>query len=521
MRNLLLIFGDQLNHDSAVFQDFDRDQDRVWMAEVHEEATHVWCHKSRLVAFFSAMRHFRDELTEKGLSVTYHEFTPNPENDQGRTFSALLKSSLERKRPQKIIAVEPGDHRVQLIIEEFAKSEEIKLEWRSDNHFYSSLEDFRDWASGRKSLVLEDFYRRLRKRHNILMDGQEPAGGEWNYDQENRDKFPKSGPPDIKSPRSFRIDETTQAVIDLVEERFSDHPGELAEFDLPVTHKQARASLQDFIEHRLPTFGQYQDAMWTDHAFHSHSRLSFALNVHLLNPRHCVQAAIDAYVKGDAPLNSVEGFVRQVLGWREYVRGIYWLYMPDYIEKNALECDELDVPDFYWNGQTEMNCLKHSLASVVKYGYAHHIQRLMVLGLFAQLLGVHPRKFHDWHMAMYPDAIDWVSLPNTLGMSQYGDGGIVGTKPYCASGNYINKMSNYCQSCQFNYKQATGEEACPFTTLYYDFLDRHRERFASNRRMTFQLKNLNRKDEQELTEIREQAAELKEKFRPDSATNLS
>ena len=512
MRNLVLVFGDQLNTDSAAFDGFNKSKDVVWLAEVAEEATYVWCHKFRLVAFFSAMRHFRNELRDSGYEVNYHELQHEKKKDEGSSFAEIIGNTIDQHSPEKVIAVEPGDYRVKTSIEEVAENSNLEIEWRTDRDFYCSQEEFSEWASNRKTLVLEDFYRMLRKKHDVLMDGDEPAGGDWNYDADNREAFPKSGPPDIKKLKHFAPDEITQNVIDLVEDRFRDHPGTLEDFDLPVTRKDAQKALKDFIKNRLAAFGKHEDAMWTEETFHAHSRLSFMLNVHLLNPTECVDAAVKAYRNEDAPINSVEGFVRQILGWREFVRGVYWLKMPEYIELNALDCDDRDVPQFFWDGETKMTCIADAMQSVLRYSYAHHIQRLMVLGLFSQLLGVHPRKFHDWHMAMYTDAIDWVSLPNTLGMSQYGDGGIVGTKPYCASGNYIDKMSNYCKNCEYDYKQSTGESACPFTTLYYDFLDRHRDRFKENRRMNFQIKNLERKSSDEMKEIRKQAKQIKKKI---------
>ncbi|MCG8511870.1 MAG: cryptochrome/photolyase family protein, partial [Rhodospirillales bacterium] len=386
----------------------------------------------------------------------------------GKTFAAILSADVKRLRPHRLIVLEPGDWRVHEMLQNAADHLNTELEVREDRHFHCSTELFEQWAGEKKELVLEPFYRWMRKREKVLLTREgKPVGGEWNFDKDNRETFGKDGPPLHKQPRQFRPDDTTKRVMQLVKARFGDHPGTLEHFDLPVTRKQALAFLRDFIEHRLPLFGMYEDALWTDAHFLFHSRLSAMLNVHLLNPRECVEKAIEAYEAGQAPINSVEGFVRQLLGWREFIRGIYWKHMPDYIEHNALQCKDRDVPSFFWDGQTDMNCVKHCMENVIQHGYAHHIQRLMVLGLFAQLLGVHPRRFHDWHMAMYVDAIDWVSLPNTLGMSQFGDGGIVGTKPYCATGNYINKMSNYCKACKYNYKHATGKDACPFTTLYW------------------------------------------------------
>lgn len=513
MRNLILVLGDQLDRSSAAFDGFDAELDSVWMAEVEDEATHVWCHKLRLAAFFSAMRHFRDELRKRDMKVIYHELTHRRSDDSGKNFADLLRIAVNKHHPERLIILEPGDYRVRQMLVNQAAESRVEVELREDDHFYCGITEFQRWAKGRKRLVLEDFYRHLRTMHGVLVSGGgEPVGGDWNFDSENRGSFGSDGPGDIKAPRSFRTDALTDEVIQMVGRRYANHPGTLDHFDLPVTHKQARALLRDFIQHRLQGFGTWQDAIWSGRPFLYHSRLSFALNMHLLRPRDCVDAAIEAYEAGKAPLNSVEGFVRQILGWREFVRGIYWREMPEYIERNALQCGEHEVPQSYWDGETDMECIRDSMASVLMHGYAHHIQRLMILGLFCQLLGVHPRKFHDWHMAMYVDAIDWVSLPNTLGMSQYGDGGLVGTKPYCASGNYVNRMSNYCGSCRYNFKTATGGDACPLTTLYWDFLDRHRDRFSKNRRMNYQLANLNRKPTEELTSIRKQAAALKKQI---------
>jgi deoxyribodipyrimidine photolyase-related protein len=356
---------------------------------------------------------------------------------------------------------------------------------------------------------METFYRGMRRRHEILIrsDGK-PVGGQWNYDAENRETFGKGRTPQIKAPRSFRWDDTTQAVAALVEKTFPDSPGKTEGFDLPVTSKQARAALRDFVEHRLAGFGRYQDAMVTGRPYLYHSRLSSSLNLHLLDPRDTIQKAVEAHHDNQAPLNSVEGFVRQVLGWREYVHGVYWREMPDYEKRNGLEA-ALPMPAFMWTSETEMNCIRESVSQLLEHAYAHHIQRLMVLGLFCLVLGVRPRDVNRWHLSMYIDAIDWVSLPNVLGMSQYADGGLLATKPYCASGAYIDRMSDYCGSCRFDPRRATGEDACPFTTLYWDFLSRNRKRLRDNRRMNFQFANLDRKSPAERRAVRQQADRLK------------
>lgn len=513
-RHLVIVLGDQLNHGSIVFDDFDNDCDVVWMTENHHEATHVWCHKLRLAYFFSCMRHFRDELRGKSRTVLYHELSARKSDDHGESFGEILIKDVKKLRPRKLIVVQPGDWRVLQMLKQTADSLGIELEIRQDKHFLVSIDEFNNWADQRKELVLEFFYRDQRKKHNILMTKSgEPVGGQWNFDKDNRETFKKAGPNDMKPPRRFKTDAITNKVIDMVNQRFADHPGTTEYFDLPVTRAQSRAYLRDFIKHRLPNFGTYEDAMWKDEAFLYHSRLSVPLNVKLLDPRDCISAAVIAYEQDDSPINSVEGFIRQIIGWREFVRGIYFRFMPEYLEMNALQCEDRDVPSFFWDGETDMQCIAQSMQHVLRHGYAHHIHRLMVLGLFAQLLGVHPRKFHDWHMAMYVDAIDWVSLPNTLGMSQFGDGGIVGTKPYCATGNYINKMSNFCKDCRYSHKNATGDDACPFTTLYWDFLARHIKQFTNNQRMMFQMKNLQRKDDAELKMICEQAKAIKVKVR--------
>ena len=507
LRHLVLVLGDQLSTDLSALDGFDAEDDAVWMAEVAEEATHVWAHKQRLVLFFAAMRHFRDELRQRGWRVEYHPLTADPEADAGGCFADVLARSVVALRPAKLMLTEPGDWRVRQQLTDAAKAVDVELDLRDDRHFYCSRADFAGWADGRKTMVMEHFYRWMRQRTGVLMrsDGQ-PEGGQWNFDHDNRETFGKDGPPMTPGLPDTRPDDLTRDVMAMVETRFADHPGQLQKFDWPVTRRSALAHLRHFIEHRLPDFGRYEDAMWDSSGVLFHSRLSAALNLHLLDPRECVAAAVEAWRDGHAPLNSVEGFVRQILGWREFVRGIYWQHMPDYATLNALECDDRDVPAAFWTGDTDMNCVRCVMGRVVEHAWTHHIERLMVLGLYAQLLGVHPRRFHDWHMAMYADAIDWVSLPNTLGMSQFGDGGIVGTKPYCASGKYIDRMSNFCKGCRYDPAQSTGDRACPITTLYWDFLARHRRRFAGNPRMAMQLRNLDRMPSARLTAIRRHAA---------------
>jgi len=515
-RHLVIVLGDQLDRASAAFDGFDRERDRVWMAEVAEESIHVWTHRARIAVFLSGMRHFRDRLQAEGLDVDYRELPAAAAPDEPATLAAALLASLARDRgspryPEALVAVEPGEWRVQEALRGAAREAGLPLEIRSDRHFFASRDDFAAHAQGRKQLRLEYFYRPLREKFGVLMDDGEPAGGRWNFDAENRGAFPKSGPGTLPAPVRFAPDETTRGVIDLVNARFATHPGSLGEFDWPVTPADARAALDDFLVHRLSNFGAYQDAIWTGEPWLWHSRLSQAMNMKLLDPRDVVAGAERAWREGRAPLEAAEGFIRQVIGWREYVRGVYWHFMPEYADRNALGADR-PLPGFYWTAATEMNCLHDALSQTLRHGYAHHIQRLMVTGLFALLFGVEPRRVHEWYLAVYVDAVEWVELPNTLGMSQFADGGVMASKPYCATGAYIDRMSNACKGCRFDPKKSTGPDACPFTTLYWDFLARHRTLLARNQRMRMQLANVDRKEKAELAAIRRQADEVRDRL---------
>jgi deoxyribodipyrimidine photolyase-related protein len=499
LRHLNIVLGDQLDARSALWDDFDPERDAVWMAEVDAEIR--GSHQQRIVFFLAAMRHFAAVLRDRGFDVHYREVSSG-----ASSFEVALTDDLRVLRPERIRVVLPGDQRVENDLERVAEQGGVPIDVLEDRHFYLEVGAFAEWAQGRKSMVLEHFYRWMRKRHDVLMEDGQPVGGEWNFDADNRKSFGRDGPPaDLAPLPRFEPDEVTREVIELVEAEYGDHPGDAARFDLPVTAEQCRAHLDAFVQNGLPRFGVYQDAMAEGDAVLFHSRLSALMNVKLIDPRTCVDAAIDAYARGHAPLNSVEGFVRQILGWREFIRGVYWTFMPDYAELNALGCDDRDVPSFFWDGETDMACVRDAMEELLARGYVHHIHRLMVFGLFAQLFGVHPYGFHRWHMAMYLDAVDWVSLPNTLGMSQFGDGGVVGTKPYVATGKYIQRMGPYCGGCRYDPSASTGDAACPFTTLYWDFLDRHRELLAGNRRMALQMKNLQRKSDSDLEAIRARA----------------
>ena len=513
LRNLVIVFGDSLDPNAAAFDGFDAAHDAVWMAEVAEECTHVWAHKKRIAVFFAAMRHFRDELRGRGVRVHYRELPNEATDDDAPSFSALLQRELPRLSPQHLVVTHPGDYRVLQELQTTAKALAIALDVRPDRHFFETPQSFLAWDSEHPGAPMETFYRHMRTKHEVLVTAQrKPEGGSWNFDKENRASFGRVGPQELNEPPRFAPSQTTNAVVALVEHRFGSHPGRIGTLDLPLTPAQAQTWLDDFITHRLPSFGKFEDAMWSGQPVLYHSRLSFLLNLKLIDPRTCVDAATAAYHIGNAPLAAVEGFVRQIVGWREYVRGIYWTRMPAYAHLNALDCSDRDVPSFFWDGRTRMACVADSMMALIDEGYTHHIVRLMVLGLFALLLGVHPRKFHEWHMAMYLDAIDWVSLPNALGMSQYGDGGIIGTKPYAASANYINRMSNHCGQCVYDPKQSLGEKACPFNSLYYDFLARHEDRLAKNPRMTMQMRNMSRKTNDDLVQLRRKADETRDRI---------
>lgn len=504
LRHLVLVLGDQLNQDASAFTDFDPQQDAVWMAEVDEESTHVKSAKQRTTLFLSAMRHFAADLRQKDWHVIYSVIDAR---DNVGTLAGELDKAIANTRPTKLIMTAPGDWRVLQSLRSVASAHGLPLDIRDDTHFFSTVRDFTQHAAGRKQLRLEFFYRELRHKTGILMDGDQPLGGQWNFDADNRGSFGKKGPGTLPPPSRFAPDAVTQEVIRLVQHRFVNHPGSVDSFGWPVTRQQALEALHAFIAHRLPSFGLYQDAMWEGEVWLYHSHLSCALNLKLLNPREVLVAAVDALNQGHAPIEAVEGFVRQILGWREYVRGIYWMNMPGYVDLNTSNA-HAPLPSFYWTGLTDMACLRDAIGQTLNHGYAHHIQRLMVTGLYALLLGVSPKEVHAWYLAVYVDAVEWVELPNTLGMSQYADGGLMASKPYVASGKYIDRMSNHCKGCRFNPAESIGETACPFTTLYWNYLNKHADSLAKNPRMLMQLKNLNRLSEETKLQISAQALQL-------------
>lgn len=495
MPTLRLVLGDQLSSCLSSLADW-QEGDLILLCEVMAEATYVRHHKKKLALVFSAMRHFAAELEASGKAVRYVRLddASNTGSFGGEVARALSEGDYDR-----LIVTEPGEWRVMEMIHAWQDDLSVPVIMREDTRFLAPLHRFERWAEGKKQLRMEYFYREMRRETGYLMQGDKPVGGQWNFDKENRARLPD----DIELPDllNFVPDAVTKEVLVLVEEQFGNHFGDLEPFGMPVTEGQAAEVLEHFIADCLPQFGDYQDAMAQGEAFLFHSTLSAAMNIGLLTPRQVCDAAQAAYDAGHAPLNAVEGFIRQVLGWREYVRGLYWLKMPDYKALNALSADH-DLPDFYWTGQTDMACLADAISTTRKHAYAHHIQRLMLTGNFALLAGIAPDAINDWYMVVYADAYEWVELPNTHGMAIYADGGIMASKPYAASGAYIDKMGNHCKTCRYKVRQKAGPDACPFNYLYWDFLMRNRDVLKGNHRMGMIFKTLDRMSEERLSEIK-------------------
>jgi len=504
LRNLILILGDQLSLDNPALAGIDALQDRVLMIEAPGEATRVWNHRARIAIFLSAMRHFAGQLRGRGITVDYRDLDDRRGGDSLR---GRLLAALKTARPQRLRVCEAGEYSVAADIAAACAEADVPLAALPDSHFLCSRAEFAQWAKGRKELRMEFFYREMRRRHGALMRNGKPEGGRWNFDAENRAGFPKTGPGELPTPPRFSPDAITREVLALVERRFAEHPGALQHFAWPVTREDALHALADFIRHRLPRFGLHQDAMWSDMPFGWHSLLSAALNLKLLDPREVIAAAEAAWREGAAPLESVEGFIRQILGWREFIRGVYWLDMPGLLEANHYRHDR-PLPRFYWTAETDMNCMRETIGQTLRHGYAHHIQRLMVTGNFALLAGINPRAVHEWYLAVYVDAVEWAELPNTAGMALFANGGRFTSKPYIASGAYISRMSNYCAGCRYDPKQKTGPRACPFTTLYWNFLDRHEAELAANPRTVLMARNVARLDAGARAAIREAAGNI-------------
>ena len=503
-RRLALVLGDQLWLGNPALAGFDPAQDRVLMIEAASEATHVWSHQARIALFLSAMRHFHAELQARGWPCIY--LAPGAPDLPDR-FDQRLAGILAQVQPQELAVCEPGEWRMLALVQDTAAAAGVPLQVHADTHFLCSREEFARWAGSARQLRMENFYRRMRRQHAVLMEGDAPAGGRWNFDADNRSGYPRQGPGFLPEPLRFAPDAITREVLAEVAQRFAAHPGQLDSFAWPVTRAQALAALEDFISGRLAGFGPFQDAMWTGTPWGWHALLSTSLNLRLLDPREVIAAAAQAWRAGQLPLASAEGFIRQVLGWREFIRGVYWLEMPQLGAANHFG-HERPLPTWYWSGDTRMNCLREVIGQTLAHGYAHHIQRLMVTGLFGLLAGLRPQEVCDWYLAVYVDAVEWAELPNTAGMALYADGGRFTSKPYLASGQYIRKMSNYCDGCAYRPELRTGEQACPFTTLFWHFLATHQRELLRNPRTAPMVRNLSRLDAAEQAAIGRRAAEV-------------
>ena len=477
MTTVRLILGDQLSHSMSSLRDCQQTSDVILMCEVWNEATYVKHHKKKIAFIFSAMRHFASELSQRGYHVEYTKLN-DPKNSG--SFSGEIKRILDRYDIERIIVTHPGEYRVLHEIQKWSSDFGVHVDIRTDDRFLCSPVEFSEWAQQRKQLRMEYFYREMRVKYDILMQNGQPVGGQWNYDIDNR-KPPKHTC-DVPPPFCAQIDDVTRDVMQLVAEQFADHFGSLDPFYFAVDRDGALQALKMFIAQRLSLFGDYQDAMIQNEPWMFHSHLSFYLNCGLLLPLECVAAAEVAYSQGQAPLNAVEGFIRQIIGWREYIRGVYWLRGPTYIQENYFNATR-NLPAFYWTAETRMNCLRQCVLATERYSYAHHIQRLMVLGNFTLLAGIDPRQVNEWFLIVYADAYEWVELPNVSGMILFADGGFLASKPYAAGGSYINKMSDYCTKCSYKVAQKNGPDACPFNYLYWDFLTRHREKLKVNHRI--------------------------------------
>ena len=482
---LILVLGDQLTETLSALVAGDKACDVVLMAEVRDEARYVRHHPKKIALIFAAMRKFATRLQTQGWAVRYTCY--DDVENAGSIGGELLRRASEGGQ-SAVLVTQPGEWRLINALQDVP----LHVEMLNDDRFIASPADFETWASGRKSLRMEYFYRDMRRRTGLLMDGDKPAGGQWNFDHENRKPAPDSIA--FSGPMQFEPDAVVSQVLMLVETEFYDHFGDLHPFWFATDREQALCALGHFMAHALPRFGDFQDAMLIENRFLYHAVISPYLNIGLLTPLEVCRAAEAEWQAGLAPINAVEGFIRQIIGWREYVRGIYFMQGPEYTARNALG-HKRPLPALYWGGETKMSCVAHAVAQTREEAYAHHIQRLMVTGNFALIAGIDPTALHEWYLQVYIDAFEWVEAPNTLGMSQFADGGIIASKPYVSSGAYINRMSNHCKSCHYSVAQKTGPGACPFNPLYWHFLLRHRDRFAKNPRMGNMYRTWDRMDE--------------------------
>ncbi|MBD8678417.1 cryptochrome/photolyase family protein [Sphingomonas sp. CFBP 13720] len=499
-RVLIPVLGDQLSMGLSSLDDADPAETTILMMEVVEEATYVRHHPRKIAFLFAAMRHHAAALRDAGWQVDYVALD---DPDNAGSFTGEIARAIGRHDPARIVVTEAGEWRVRGMLESWETIFGVPVEIRADTRFLCGHAEFEAWASNRRELRMEFFYREMRRKTRLLMDGDKPVGGQWNFDRENR----KPAKRDLMMPRplSFAPDAATRDVIALVADRFGGHAGSLDGFDFAVTRDDALRQQEAFLKYALAGFGDNQDAMLTGEPYLWHAVLSPYINAGLLDPLDLCRAVEARYVAGKVPINAAEGFIRQIIGWREFVRGIYWREGPDYVTRNYLDAKR-DLPGFYWTGDTDMHCLGQAIGQTLDHAYAHHIQRLMVTGNFALLIGAEPQQVHRWYLEVYADAYEWVELPNTLGMSQFGDGGLLGSKPYASSGAYIDRMSDYCGSCRYDVKQRTGPDACPFNALYWDFLIRNRDKLGGIHRMGMPYRTWDKMTAEVQTTLRGQAA---------------
>lgn len=503
MKTLRLLLGDQLNQKHSWFKEVDDDIVYL-MAEMRQETDYVKHHIQKVVAFFLAMRRFSEDLSSKGHQFRYLKITDehNPQH-----LEALIKKYIQETSAEKFEYQLPDEFRLDEQLTGICKNLEVETNAVDTEHFYTERYELKNFFQGKKQLIMESFYRMMRKKHDIMMVNGQPDGGKWNYDQSNRKKW--NGTPQI--PHEYGFAKDVSVILEEIKAAKVETFGEIdpKNFSWPTSREACLAVLHYFCNTLLVHFGDYQDAMHTNEKYLFHSRISFAMNAKILAPKEVIDAVLAQYYEhaDQIDISQVEGFVRQILGWREYMRGIYWKEMPDYAQLNELE-NHHPLPDFFWTGKTKMNCLKHAIGQSLTDAYAHHIQRLMVIGNYALLTQIDPDQVDEWYLGVYIDAIEWVEITNTRGMSQFADGGIVATKPYVSSGNYINKMSNYCSDCAYKHNEKTGERACPFNALYWNFLEEKKEHFKNNNRMAMMINLLNKKDKKELQELKERARQI-------------
>jgi len=500
MKILRLILGDQLNRSHSWFDKKDDDVLYVLM-EMKQETDYVRHHIQKIVAFFLAMRAMKETLKERGHEVVYYTL-----DDDRNTHSLVdnLKDIIKNNNILKFEYQLPDEYRLDEMLKDFCDEIDIETEVYDTEHFLSKRDDLEKFFEGKKTYLMESFYRDMRKKYDIMMDGEEPVTGQWNYDADNRKKIPKKHEP----PQPILIERDVTELTDLLEKESIETIGNIdpEKFIWPIDLAEAEEVLQYFVDHLLIHFGDYQDAMTSEYWSLYHSRLSFSMNAKIISPLRIVNKVIEKWHsdKDNISISQVEGFVRQIIGWREYMRGIYWAKMPDFASMNFFKHDR-KLPGWFWTGQTKMKCLSHAIHQSLDYAYAHHIQRLMVTGNFALLAGIDPDELDQWYLGIYIDAIEWVEITNTRGMSQFADGGIVGTKPYVSSANYIDKMSHYCKECYYDKKVKSGEKACPFNSLYWNFYDRNEDKLADNPRIGMAYHTWGRMNSEKKSDLLEQA----------------